>query len=269
MLTQEQGRNALTDPGLLHYVRSGSGEPLVIVHGLFGSSKNWQSLGRLFAGYFEVITVDLRNHGQSFHHDEMDYEVMAEDLNRLLRHLDIPSCRLIGHSMGGKTSILLALQHPNLISRLVVADIAPVAYSHAFDHLIDPVLSLALDLCESRSAVDRALQKNVPDNLLRSFLLQNLERKNQHWRWRVNWLVIKDSLHKITGFPDLAEDWQVTTPTLFIRGELSDYIGAAEQAVIAAHFKQASICTVATAGHWLHAEQPQEFARQALNFLRD
>jgi esterase len=259
----------LADPGLLHYVRSGNGEPLVIAHGLFGSSKNWQSLGRLFSDYFEVITVDLRNHGHSFHHDEMNYVVMAEDLNRLLKHLDIPSCCLIGHSMGGKASILLALQQPNLISRLVVADIAPVPYSHAYDHLIDPVLSLALDLCESRSEIDRALQKHIPDNLLRSFLLQNLERKNQHWRWRVNWLAIKESLQKITGFPDLAEDWQIAIPTLFIRGELSDYIGAAEQAVIAAHFQQASVSTVPTAGHWLHAEQPQEFARQALEFLLD
>jgi len=259
----------MTDPGLLHYVRTGSGEPLVIVHGLFGSSKNWQSLGRLFSSHFEVFTVDLRNHGHSFHHDEMNYEVMAEDLNRLLIHLNISSCRLIGHSMGGKTSILLAHQQPYLISRLVVADIAPVPYTHAFDHLIDPVLALTLDQYESRSAVDAALQQGIPDNLLRSFLLQSLERKNNHWRWKVNWQVIKASLQKITGFPDLPENWQITTPTLFIRGEHSDYIGEAEEAVIAAHFKQATVRTVASAGHWLHAEQPQQFARQALEFLRD
>ena len=156
----------MTDPGLLHYVRSGCGEPLVIVHGLFGSGKNWHSLGKLFSDYFEVITVDLRNHGRSFHHDEMNYEVMAEDLYRLLKHLDISCSRLIGHSMGGKTCMLLALQQPKLISRLVVADIAPVPYSHDYDHLIDPVLSVPLDLCESRSEVDKALQKNIPDNLL-------------------------------------------------------------------------------------------------------
>lgn len=256
-------------PGLLHFTRTGNGEPLVIVHGLFGSGKNWQSLGRLFSNHFEVFTVDLRNHGQSFHHDEMNYEVMAEDLYSLLNHLGIPSCRLIGHSMGGKTGILLALQHPHLISRLLVADIAPVSYSHAFDHLIEPVLALALDQCESRSAVDKALQESIPDNLLRGFLLQNLERNNQHWRWKVNWPAIKKNLQQITGFPDLPGDWQIITPTLFIRGEHSDYIGAAEEAVIAAHFKQATVRTVSKAGHWLHAEQPQQFADQALDFLRN
>ena len=141
--------------------------------------------------------------------------------------------------------------------------------SHAFDHLIDPVLALALDQYESRSAVDTALQQGIPDNLLRSFLLQSLERKNDHWRWKVNWQVIKASLQKITGFPDLPENWQITTPTLFIRGEHSDYIGVAEEAVIAAHFKQARVRTVASAGHWLHAEQPHQFAKQALEFLRD
>ena len=256
-------------PGLLHFTRTGNGEPLVIVHGLFGSGKNWRSLGRLFSSYFEVFTVDLRNHGESFHHDEMSYEVMAEDLFRLLTHLEISSCRLIGHSMGGKTSILLALQHPNLISRLVVADIAPVPYSHAFDLLIDPLLSLVLDQYESRSAVDKALQENIPDDLLRGFLLQNLERNDQHWRWKVNWPAIKNNLRQITGFPDLGEDWLINTPTLFIRGEHSDYIGATEEAVIAAHFRQATVSTVATAGHWLHAEQPQQFASQALDFLLD
>jgi len=256
-------------PGLLHFTRTGFGEPLVIVHGLFGSGKNWRSLGQLFSKNFEVFTVDLRNHGQSFHHDEMSYEVMAEDLFRLLTHLKISSCRLIGHSMGGKTSILLALQHSNLISRLVVADIAPVPYSHAYDHLIDPLISLVLDQYESRSAVDKALQENIPDDLLRGFLLQNLERNDQHWRWKVNWPAIKKNLRQITGFPDLGEDWQINTPTLFIRGEHSDYIGATEEAVIAAHFRQATVSTVATAGHWLHAEQPQQFARQALDFLLD
>jgi pimeloyl-ACP methyl ester carboxylesterase len=256
-------------PGLLHFTRTGNGEPLVIVHGLFGSGKNWRSLGQLFSNHFEVFTVDLRNHGESFHHDEMGYEVMAEDLFRLLTHLEISSCRLIGHSMGGKTSILLAFQHPDLISRLVVADIAPVPYSHAFDHLIDPLLALALDQYESRSAVDQALQENIPDDLLRGFLLQNLERNDQHWRWRVNWPAIKKNLLQLTGFPDLGEDWQINTPTLFIRGEHSDYIGANEEAVIAAHFRQATISTVATAGHWLHAEQPQQFASQALDFLLD
>ncbi len=114
--------------GLLHFTRTGNGEPLVIVHGLFGSGKNWQSLGRLFSSHFEVFTVDLRNHGQSFHHDEMNYQVMTEDLYRLLIHLNISCCRMIGHSMGGKIAMQFSLDHPELVKKLIVVDIAPKHY---------------------------------------------------------------------------------------------------------------------------------------------
>ena len=252
---------------LLHYSEIGYGDPLVILHGLFGSSKNWQSLARVFSEHFRVITLDLRNHGQSFHHDEMNYTVMAEDVSRLMRHIGVESCSLIGHSMGGKTAILLALKYPHLVSRLVVADIAPVVYSHAYDHLIDPILSMPLDQMESRSAADKVLQRDIPDTMLRSFLLQNLEGKAGHWRWKVNWSAIDSQLNQLTGYPDLPNGWKINLPTCFIRGENSDYICVDEETEIKAHFENVIIQTVGNAGHWLHAEQPANFSRLALRFL--
>ena len=252
---------------LLHYSETGSGEPLIILHGLFGSGKNWQSLARVFSRHFKVYTLDLRNHGQSFHHHEMSYAVMAEDVYRLIRHLGIESCSLIGHSMGGKTAMLLTLEHPQLVSRLVVADIAPVVYSHAHHHLIDPIIALKLDRMDSRSAVDKALQQHIPDTILRNFLLQNLERKAGQWRWKVNWLAIDRQMNHLTGFSNLPAEWKVKTPTQFIRGENSDYIGAAEESEIADHFENVTIKTIKNAGHWLHAEQPEKFSQLALDFI--
>jgi esterase len=252
---------------LLHYSETGNGKSLIILHGLFGSSKNWQSLARVFSRHFKVFTLDLRNHGQSFHHDEMSYSVMAEDVYRLMVHLGIESCSVIGHSMGGKTAMLLALEHPQLVSRLVVVDIAPVAYAHVYHHLIDPIMALKLDHIESRSAVDKSLQGAIPDAGLRNFLLQNLERKAGQWRWKVNWLAIERQLNHLTEFINLPVAWKVSTPTQFIRGEHSDYIGIDEESEIADHFDNATIKTIKDAGHWLHVEQPERFSRLALDFL--
>lgn len=257
----------MVDMDLLHYSETGSGGPLFILHGLFGSSKNWQSLARVFSQHFKVFTLDLRNHGQSFHHQEMNYEVMVGDVTDLMAHLDIDSCSLIGHSMGGKTAMLLALEHPQMVSKLVVADIAPVAYSHAYSHLIDPILGIKLDRVDSRSALDKALRRDIPDTLLRNFLLQNLGRKDDQWHWKVNWAAIERQISHLTGFPDLPPAWNIAIPTQFIRGEHSEYIGDAEAVEIAAHFENSTIKTIRNAGHWLQAEQPEIFAQIALGFL--
>ncbi len=176
---------------LLHYNQRGQGDPLVVLHGLFGSGKNWQSHTRQFADLFEVITVDLRNHGQSFHADEMNYAVMTEDVMQLLDHLDLDQCHLLGHSMGGKVAMTLARQYPERLMRMIVADIAPVAYRHHYDDLIDPILALRLDTIENRGEADIALRQHIPEDQLRAFLLQNLVREGDTWRWRVNWRVIQ------------------------------------------------------------------------------
>ncbi len=238
------------------------------MHGLFGSSRNWHSQVRRFADSYEVFAIDLRNHGQSFHADEMSYAAMAGDVARLLERLGLNHCRVLGHSMGGKVAMTLAIQYPGLVSRMVVADIAPLAYYHHYDDLIEPILALELDSFESRTQVDHALRPNIPEDQLRAFLLQNLVRESASWRWRINWRVIQRDMDALTGFDELPRDWLGKLPTLFIRGASSDYIDDTGIEVIERHFENASIATIAAAGHWLHAEKPQEFSQLVLDFLR-
>jgi esterase len=263
---------------MLNYVRMGEGEPLIILHGLFGSSKNWQSLSKTFAKHFDVLTLDLRNHGQSFHSDVMDYPVMVDDVHRLLSELGIKSCRLIGHSMGGKVAMLFASTYPQLVSQLVIADIAPIAYRHNYDHLIDPIMSLKLDEMDSRAAVDKVLQADIGDAQLRQFLLQSLAREPDGWRWKNNWSAIKQQIDKITGFPGSEDSatlddaqttcWKVNTQALFISGERSDYVDEKGKVVIKQHFEQPHFRVLNGANHWLHAEQPKQFAEAVLQFFQ-
>ncbi len=252
---------------LLHHVATGEGEPLLILHGLFGSGKNWQSHARRFAAEYHTHVVDLRNHGDSFHAVEMNYPAMAEDVRRLLASLGIEACRVVGHSMGGKVAMTLAAHHPGLVSRLVIADIAPVSYFHDYDDLLEPVLALQLEHLESRTQADHALRENIPEDPLRAFLLQNLLRDGAGWRWRVNWRVIQREMESLTGFEDLS-DWQIDLPALFIRGARSDYVGDDEIELIKRHFSRAELATIDDAGHWLHAEQPESFVSTVLEFLR-
>ncbi|MFT5809480.1 MAG: esterase [Rubritalea sp.] len=267
---------------MLNYVRVGEGEPLVILHGLFGSSKNWQSLSKVFSKHFDVLTLDLRNHGQSFHSDVMDYPVMVDDVHQLLNHLGIKSCRLIGHSMGGKVAMLLASKYPQIVSQLVVADIAPIAYEHNYDHLIDPVMALKLDEMDSRAAIDKALQPDIADAQLRQFLLQSLIREPgepDRWRWKSNWSAIKQHIDKIKGFPSSEGDsalhgatiksWKVNMPALFISGELSDYVHEKGKVAINQHFEKPQFKVLNGANHWLHAEQPKQFAEVVLKFFQN
>lgn len=252
----------------LHYASAGSGAPLLILHGLFGSGKNWHSHMRRFAEDFQVFSIDLRNHGQSFHADEMNYSAMAGDVAQLIARLGLQDCRILGHSMGGKVAMTMALQHPAMISRMIVADIAPVAYHHDYDDLIEPILALDLDRFDTRTQVDHALRPSIPEDQLRAFLLQNLVREAGAWRWRVNWRVIQQDMDELTGFAPLQSDWISGLPSLFIRGARSDYVGDAEIELIEHHFSDVSIATIDNAGHWLHAEQPLQFSRLALEFLR-
>ena len=251
----------------LYYGDSGSGKVLVILHGLFGSHKNWQSHARRFAEFARVIAIDLRNHGSSFHADEMNYDLMAADVAQTLEQLNLSRCDILGHSMGGKVAIKLALNHAELVDRLVIADIAPVSYEHDYDHLIDPILALSLSNLESRKQADQLLKPDIGDDLLRAFLLQNLVQEGEQWRWRVNWTAIKDQLPELTGFALSSQQWCVDAPTLFINGGKSPYIGKLEQEVIKAHFSEVEFATIPSAGHWLHTEKPAEFSRLVVDYL--
>lgn len=251
---------------LLHYTKLGQGEPLLILHGLFGSSKNWQSLAKQFAEKSTVYSVDLRNHGNSFHDGQMNYEVMAEDLDALINYLDLKSYSIIGHSMGGKVAMLYALRYRHNISKLVVADIAPVDYQHSHMELIDPILSVDLDQVSSRAQVDKALASDINDPMLRGFLLQNLGRDGDSWYWKVNWPAIRQHMNSLVEFPPVVDD-SSNIPALFIRGENSDYIDDHGIKAIKQTFGNVRIETMNNAGHWLHVEQPQRFVSLVADFL--
>lgn len=241
----------------LHYRHCGRGPAVLILHGLFGSSRNWQSVARRLAPGHSVHAVDLRNHGDSPHTGEMSYEAMARDVVALMDRLALIHATVIGHSMGGKAAMWLALDQPGRVSRLIAVDIAPVAYSDRFSGYIEAMRGLPLADLQSRTDADRRLQAAVPDTALRQFLLHNLAHQNGRYFWHVNLESIRRHLDAIVGFPDVNGAYR--GPAHFIRGEHSDSVTPAHHGIIRRLFPAASIVTVPRAGHWPHAEQPEAF----------
>lgn len=247
---------------LLHHFDQGQGRPLVILHGLFGTLDNWQSLARRWAteAGLRVISVDLRNHGRSFHSPEHTYALMAQDVLELFDHLQLdPDTTLMGHSMGGKVAMRFALDHPERLARLIVVDIAP-RFSN-MEHQNDIVAGLlAVDFttCTNRQEADAALAKYVPNVGTRQFLLKNLYRTEDNiFAWRINLKVLAAQLAAIGEATTSAA--QFLKPALFIRGGKSDYITAEDKLYgIPALFPHSQVATVVDAGHWVHAEKPEE-----------
>lgn len=253
----------------LHYrVYGHAGHPLIILHGLLGMLDNWQTHSKRFAeAGFKVYAVDQRNHGKSPHSDVFNYQVMAEDLVEFMREHRIPLAHVLGHSMGGKTAMQFALTHPELVDRLVVVDVAPRAYPAAHDHILEAMCSLKLSQFGSRREVDAELAKRLPDQTLRQFVLKNLARDEEgKLKWKANLAVIKKQYADIAG--DITATGVFTKPVLFVRAEKSDYISARDRARIEKLFPRASIATIIGAGHWVHAEKPDEFATMVVHFLR-
>jgi len=251
----------------LNYQSYGEGPPLIILHGLFGSLDNWHTLSKRFGRDFMVFTLDLRNHGRSPHSEEFDYTLMAEDLKEFIDLRSAGGVNLIGHSMGGKTAMQFALTYPESLERLIVVDIAPKAYPPHHNQIIDALYSLDLKSLHSRGEVDAALAEKIPDSAVRQFLMKNLKRDDQGaFAWKVN----LDSIHKNydainRGFGD---DARCEKPTLFIKGGKSNYILEEDTPLIMRIFPRARIETITHAGHWVHAEAPDEFYDTVVNFLR-
>ena len=244
----------------LHFHQFGSGPPVVILHGLFGSSRNWQSVARDLAENFFVITVDLRNHGSSPHATQMSYAVMASDVSLLMQKLDLKGVTLIGHSMGGKAAMTLALAEPDRIARLVVVDIGPDAYGNDYDDLFTAMSSLDLAAITRRSDAQMQLQHAIPDNEIRAFILQNLNfSADAPPHWRINLPAIRAAIDEIVGA--IPDDWTepFNAPTYFIRGENSDRINDDNSLSIHNIFPNWELITIANAGHWPHAENPVDF----------
>ncbi len=242
----------------LTYDEFGSGPPLVILHGLFGSARNWQRYARALGARYRVLAVDQRNHGRSPHSDRHDYTALAADLTALLDELDLTRVILLGHSMGGKAAMTLALTKPTRLAKLIVVDIAPVAYADQHTPVLDAMLSLPLASITRREA-ERALESSVPDPAIRMFLLQNLQLDAAGARWRLNLPALRRSMPALVGALPVAANAQFMGPVHFIRGGRSDRVRDEDFPVIGDFFPNYRVHTVPNGGHWPHAEAPAEF----------
>lgn len=255
----------------LSFLEFGAGRstPLVILHGLLGSSRNWQSLATQWADQGRrVLVFDMPNHGNSPWTEAMDYPFMARSLWAMVRQEVGEKVALLGHSMGGKTAMIMALTAPEMTERLIVADAAPVAYEHTFAPYFRAMKAVSLAKATSRASVETVLAEYIDDARIRAFLLQNLTGEAGRYRWRANLAVLHAAMGDILGFPDLPAGLHYDGPTLFIHGERSDYVRPDEhEDFIRGRFPNAQFYEIADAGHWLHADQPEVFTRVVTTFL--
>jgi esterase len=245
----------------------GTGPPVAILHGLFGSGGNWRSIAQQLAARHRVLALDLRNHGASPWADRMSYREMVEDLGASLRARGIDHAALLGHSMGGKVAMLAALLHPAEVDRLVVVDIAPAPNPLTLLAYVRAMRAVDLDGITRRSEADARLTRAIPDGAERAFLLQNLIIDGGKARWRLNLEAIEREFPQILDFPDLPAGTAYQGPTLFVAGGRSNYIQTEHEPVIRRLFPQARIARLEGAGHWVHAERPQAFLETVAPFL--
>lgn len=245
---------------------TGSGFPLIILHGLFGSSNNWNSLAKRLGTSFTVYTVDLRNHGHSPHDPLHTYPAMAEDLAGFLHEQSITASYLLGHSMGGKAAMETALSYPSMVRKLIVADIAPVRYRPHHDTIFDALKGFHPEEFQSRTAMDQILKDRIPDDRVRGFLLTNIRRTGDGaFAWVFNVRALFENRDSIDA--GLSPGRQYPGPTLFLRGERSDYLTEHHRSAIEEFFPRARIETIIGAGHWVHADAPDRFLVAVQDFL--
>lgn len=249
----------------LNFKETGEGSPLIILHGLFGSSDNWISIAQKLGKNRKVYVLDQRNHGDSPHSAEFNYEVMASDLKEFVIDHSIGNFDLIGHSLGGKTAMVFASQYPELVDNLIIVDIAPKQYPVHHDTIIEGLKSINLDTLQSRTEADNALSKFVPLMGVRQFLLKNLKRTSNVFEWKINLDVIEKEIAEVGK--ELPASATFNKPTLFIRGGLSNYILEEDMELILSHFKNAKLTTVKGASHWVHAEKPDAFLEVVNNCI--
>ena len=254
-------------PVALHCEITGEGPPLIVLHGLFGSLANWRPLGRVLGQTHQVFMVDLRNHGRSPHSAIFNYDVLARDVLALMQQHDLPAAHIMGHSLGGKTAMQFALQFRQMVRKLVVVDMSPCATRARHREILTALQNLDLN-ASSRSELDAQLAQNIPDAAVRQFLLMNIANgENGRFRWRINLDSLADNYDEILRAIDAPRSYM--GDTLFIRGENSDYICEDDIKEIGVMFPHSRIVTIEGAGHWVHAQAPQEFARVVGEFLAE
>ncbi len=251
----------------LNYKEFGQGEPLIILHGLFGTLDNWVTLGKKLAKHFSVFLIDQRNHGRSPHSEDHDYSSMAEDIREFMeQHWMHDGAYVMGHSMGGKTAMQLALAYPELVKKLVVVDIAPRRYPNNHEVIFQALLNLHPETLTERSDADEKLARYIPQAGIRQFLMKNLTRRPEGgFEFKMNLPVIYKHYEDILDEVEADQPYQ--GPALFIKGENSPYIQNDDEPVIKALFPKAKITSIPNAGHWVHAEQPKALLEVLRKFL--
>ena len=243
----------------------GTGKPLIIIHGLFGMSDNWQSLAKLYADYFEVHIIDQRNHGRSPHADEFSYFHLSNDLHQYIIDNQLNNVIIIGHSLGGKTAMQFAVSYPEFLSKLIIVDISPRFYPIHHDKIIEGLKMLDFSILKSRSQADAVLSEYIDQGDVRQFLLKSMYWKEKgQLDFRFNLKSISQNIANVGEA--LNNEANCSIPTLFIKGGNSNYINDDDEDLIFKHFTNAEIQTVVQVGHWLHAEKPQEFFEMTIRF---
>ncbi|MFZ2004609.1 MAG: alpha/beta fold hydrolase [Stellaceae bacterium] len=245
----------------------GEGRPVAILHGLFGSARNWAGIAQRLAAHHRIVVFDLRNHGASPWADTMDYAAMAEDVRAAMAARGYHRFALIGHSMGGKAAMVLALCDPNVVARLIVVDVAPLPLPAPFLGLIRAMRGLDLGTVTRRRDADTALAGAIPDPAERAFLLQSLVFEDGKPRWQLNLAALEAALPTIGGFPSFSAGTHYDGPALFVGGGKSDLLPASAAPTIRSFFPRAAMEWITNAGHWVHAEQPAAFLMLAEPFL--
>jgi pimeloyl-ACP methyl ester carboxylesterase len=242
----------------------GQNSPLIILHGFFASSRNWRACAEKLAAHFCVYVLDARNHGASPHAEIMNYETMAADVTNFIMQNDLQNITLLGHSMGGKTAMWLALNYPDLVQNLIVVDIAPIAYKHSFEPLINALKNLPLAELSNRKQAELLLADIIPDLSYRQFLLQNLVLKTEGYQWRIDLDIFQRNADNILLFPNAENVPQFIGRTLFLAGGNSRYLKENSTEML---FPFAQIQVIPDAEHWIHVQQPQAFLNAVTDFL--
>lgn len=252
----------------LFFRKTGEGQPIIILHGLFGQSDNWNTLAKQFAEQnFQVFTVDLRNHGLSAHSELWDYKVMSDDVLELIRDNKLQNVILIGHSMGGKVAMQFAIEHPEFLDKLIVVDIAPKYYPLHHQSVLQALQAVDFSTVKTRKEAEAILSQYITDVGTKQFLLKNIYWKdNGEMAWRFNLKVIAQQIENVGEATPT--DLTCDVPALFIRGEKSNYILDSDLKMITELFNRNMLETIAGAGHWVHAEKPKEFFESVMNFLK-
>jgi esterase len=249
----------------LFYRQSGQGDPLIILHGLFGSSDNWYTLAKVFAQHYTVYTVDQRNHGQSPQSAQFDYGLLTEDLKEFIEEHSIDRPVVLGHSMGGKAAMNLAVKYSDHLSNLIVVDIVPKQYPVHHDAILDGLKAISLETLTSRADADKALSGFVPEPDVRQFLLKNLSRKTGGgFEWKINLDAIDRNIEAMGV--GIISPGKYDGPALFVKGKKSNYYKEGDEALIQSIFPNAEFATLDT-GHWVQAEDPDGFAKLVMNYL--